>query len=151
MTADERDALQIFLRQVLQRSAVAKDPVAHNLIQQACAHHPDALYLLVQKALGCHLALQAALARNTELQSQLGLSGARSMPSAEVAVDSPVKTAPPGVSLWGAGMLGVLAGTAVGVVAGSWLLPDIDALTDILPSSSAWTDDLVDLDGDHWV
>ncbi|MEY3675138.1 MAG: hypothetical protein RJB47_1846 [Pseudomonadota bacterium] len=151
MTADERDALQIFLRQVLQRSAVAKDPVAHNLIQQACAHHPDALYLLVQKALGCHLALQAALARNTELQSQLGLSGARSMPSAEVAVDSPVKTAPPAVSLWGAGMLGVLAGTAVGVVAGSWLLPDIDALTDILPSSSAWTDDLVDLDGDHWV
>jgi|LauGreDrversion4_2_1035121.scaffolds.fasta_scaffold44241_3 hypothetical protein len=151
MTADERDALQIFLRQVLQRSAVAKDPVAHNLIQQACAHHPDALYLLVQKALGSHLALQAALARNTELQSQLGLSGARSMPSAEVAVDSPVKTAPPAVSLWGAGMLGVLAGTAVGVVAGSWLLPDIDALTDILPSSSAWTDDLVDLDGDHWV
>ena len=151
MTADERDALQIFLRQVLQRSAVAKDPVAHNLIQQACAHHPDALYLLVQKALGCHLALQAALARNTELQSQLGLSGARSMPSAEVAVDGPVKTAPPAVSLWGAGMLGVLAGTAVGVVAGSWLLPDIDALTDILPSSSAWTDDLVDLDGDHWV
>jgi len=151
MTADERDALQIFLRQVLQRSAVAKDPVAHNLIQQACAHHPDALYLLVQKALGSHLALQAALARNTELQSQLGLSGARSMPSAEVAVDSPVNTAPPAVSLWGAGMLGVLAGTAVGVVAGSWLLPDIDALTDILPSSSAWTDDLVDLDGDHWV
>jgi hypothetical protein len=151
MTADERDALQIFLRQVLQRSAVAKDPVAHNLIQQACAHHPDALYVLVQKALGSHLALQAALARNTELQSQLGLSGARSMPSAEVAVDSPVKTAPPAVSLWGAGMLGVLAGTAVGVVAGSWLLPDIDALTDILPSSSAWTDDLVDLDGDHWV
>ena len=151
MTADERDALQIFLRQVLQRSAVAKDPVAHNLIQQACAHHPDALYLLVQKALGSHLALQAALARNTELQSPLGLSGARSMPSAEVAVDSPVKTAPPAVSLWGAGMLGVLAGTAVGVVAGSWLLPDIDALTDILPSSSAWTDDLVDLDGDHWV
>ena len=151
MTADERDALQIFLRQVLQRSAVAKVPVAHNLIQQACAHHPDALYLLVQKALGSHLALQAALARNTELQSQLGLSGARSMPSAEVAVDSPVKTAPPAVSLWGAGMLGVLAGTAVGVVAGSWLLPDIDALTDILPSSSAWTDDLVDLDGDHWV
>jgi hypothetical protein len=151
MTADERDALQIFLRQVLQRSDVAKDPVAHNLIQQACAHHPDALYLLVQKALGSHLALQAALARNTELQSQLGLSGARSMPSAEVAVDSPVKTAPPAVSLWGAGMLGVLAGTAVGVVAGSWLLPDIDALTDILPSSSAWTDDLVDLDGDHWV
>ena len=151
MTADERDALQIFLRQVLQRSAVAKDPVAHNLIQQACAHHPDALYLLVQKALGCHLALQAALARNTELQSQLGLSGARSMPSAEVAVDGPVKTAPPAVSLWGAGMLGVLAGTAVGVVAGSWLLPDIDALTDILPSSSAWTDDLVDLDGDDWV
>jgi hypothetical protein len=151
MTADERDALQTFLRQVLQRSAVAKDPVAHNLIQQACAHHPDALYLLVQKALGSHLALQAALARNTELQSQLGLSGARSMPSAEVAVDSPVKTAPPAVSLWGAGMLGVLAGTAVGVVAGSWLLPDIDALTDILPSSSAWTDDLVDLDGDHWV
>ena len=151
MTADERDALQIFLRQVLQRSAVAKDPVAHNLIQQACAHHPDALYLLVQKALGSHLALQAALARNTELQSQLGLSGARSMPSAEVAVESPVKTAPPAVSLWGAGMLGVLAGTAVGVVAGSWLLPDIDALTDILPSSSAWTDDLVDLDGDHWV
>jgi hypothetical protein len=136
---------------VLQRSAVAKDPVAHNLIQQACAHHPDVLYLLVQKALGSHLALQAALARNTELQSQLGLSGARSMPSAEVAVDSPVKTAPPAVSLWGAGMLGVLAGTAVGVVAGSWLLPDIDALTDILPSSSAWTDDLVDLDGDHWV
>jgi hypothetical protein len=151
MTADERDALQTFLRQVLQRSAVAKDPVAHNLIQQACAHHPDALYLLVQKALGSHLALQAALARNTELQSQLGLSGARSMPSAEVAVDSPVNTAPPAVSLWGAGMLGVLAGTAVGVVAGSWLLPDIDALTDILPSSSAWTDDLVDLDGDHWV
>jgi hypothetical protein len=105
MTADERDALQIFLRQVLQRSAVAKDPVAHNLIQQACAHHPDALYSLVQKALGSHLALQAALARNTELQSQLGLSGARSMPSAEVAVDSPVKTAPPAVSLWGAGML----------------------------------------------
>jgi hypothetical protein len=151
MTADERDELQIFLRQVLQRAAIAKDPVANNLIQQACAHHPDALYLLVQKALGSHLALEAALVRNTELQSQLGLSGPPSTPSTEVAVDRPVKTAPPATSLWGAGMLGVLAGTAVGVVAGSWLLPDIKAWTDSLPSSSALTDDLVDLDGDHWV
>lgn len=151
MTADERDQLQFFLRQVLQRSAAAKDPVAHNLIQQACAQHPDALYVLVQTALGSRLALQAALQRNAELQTQLGLSGERSAPSDPTAVDSPVKPASPATSLWGAGMLGVLAGTAVGVVAGSWLLPDMDALTDMLPSSSALTDDLIDLDGDHWV
>ena len=151
MTADERDQLHIFLRQVLQRSAAAKDPVAHNLIQQACAQHPDALYVLVQTALGSRLALQAALDRNAELQTQLGLSGERSAPSAQAAVDGAVKPAPPATSLWGAGILGLMAGTAVGVVADSWLLPDVDALKDILPSSSAWTDDLVDLDGDHWV
>lgn len=100
MTALERDQLRQFLRQALQRPAPAKDPVAAQIIQEACAQHPDALYLLVQHAMA------------TQLASPL-----------------PQDTTPPsGQSVWGAGLMGAVAGTAVGLVAGSWLLPDMEDL-----------------------
>jgi hypothetical protein len=44
MTSAERDQLLFFLRQVLQRPAAGKDTVADQLIKEACAQHPDALY-----------------------------------------------------------------------------------------------------------
>jgi hypothetical protein len=140
MTSAERDQLLFFLRQVLQRPAAGKDTVADQLIKEACAQHPDALYLLVQRAMASHLALQAALDSN-----------AASKRLAPPTVGKPAHPAFPATSLWGSGVLGAIAGTAVGVVAGGWLFSDVDLMPDIIESASdAVTDDGLGLDGDDW-
>jgi hypothetical protein len=71
MTLEERDQLQVFLRQLVVARASPKDVAAETLIKQACAQQSDALYLLVQKAMGSDLALQLAMAKNAELQAKL--------------------------------------------------------------------------------
>jgi hypothetical protein len=151
MTSAERDQLLFFLRQVLQRPAAGKDTVADQLIKEACAQHPDALYLLVQRAMASHLALLAALDSNAALQSQLSQSLDPSKRLAPPTVGKPAHPAFPATSLWGSGVLGAIAGTAVGVVAGGWLFSDVDLMPDIIESASdAVTDDGLGLDGDDW-
>jgi hypothetical protein len=121
MTVDERDQLQTFLRQLLHSRAAPKDAVAEALIKEACSQHADALYLLVQRSMAADMALRAALAQNPEMRARLDQTGAASSP-------------------WGKGMLGIMASTAVGVVAGSLLL---EGMQDLM-------DDSLDLAGDDW-
>jgi hypothetical protein len=66
-------------------------------------------------------------------------------------VGKPAHPAFPATSLWGSGVLGAIAGTAVGVVAGGWLFSDVNLMPDIIESASdAVTDDGLGLDGDDW-
>jgi hypothetical protein len=123
MTLEERDQLQIFLRQLLFSRVVPKDVAAESLIKEACSQHADALYLLVQRAMTSELALQVALAKNAELQAKLD-------PLSEALKNSPPQPATVAPSPWGSGMLGSVASTAVGVVAGSLLFEGIQNLGD---------------------
>ena len=151
MTSAERDQLLFFLRQVLQRPAAGKDTVADQLIKEACAQHPDALYLLVQRAMASHMALQAALDSNAAWQSQLNQSLDPSKSIPPPTVGKPAHPAFPTTSLWASGVLGAIAGTAVGVVAGSWLFSDVDLVPGIVEAASdAVADDGLGLDGDDW-
>lgn len=106
MTPEERDQLQQFLRPLAQSRALSKDPVAESLIRQAFANHPDALYILVQRAMASDLALQAA-------------KNHPSTPATSTA-SSP----------WNSGLLGAMVGTTVGVVAGAILLDGIEDIFD---------------------
>jgi len=133
MTLEERDQLQNFLRQLLHSRAAPKDPAAESLIKEACSQHSDALYLLVQKAMASELALQLALTKNTQLQAKLDLLGNASNTTANqsgASINSPTQPAIATPSLWGSALLGSVAGTAVGVVAGSILLEGIQDLVD---------------------
>jgi hypothetical protein len=123
MTLEERDQLQNFLRQLRLSRAIPKDIAAESLIKEACSQNADALYLLVQRAMTSELALQAALAKNAELQEKLG-------PLSEALKNIPPQPATVAPSLWGYGMLGSVASTAVGVVAGSLLFEGIQSLGD---------------------
>ena len=133
MTSAERDQLLFFLRQVLQRPAAGKDTVADQLIKEACAQHPDALYLLVQRAMASELALQLAVAKNAELQAKLDPLVAASNTTAnqsEASIHRPPQPAIATPSLWGSALMGAVTGTAVGVVAGSILFEGIQDLVD---------------------
>jgi hypothetical protein len=133
MTLEERDQLQNFLRQLLLSRATPKDVAAETLIKQACSQQSDALYLLVQRAMASELALQVATAKNAELQTKLDQVGAASNTTAsqsEALNNSPPQPAIAAPSLWGSGMLGSVASTAIGVVAGSLLFESIQDLGD---------------------
>ena len=133
MTLEERDQLQNFLRQLLLSRATPKDVAAETLIKQACSQQSDALYLLVQRAMASELALQGAMAKNAELQTKLDQVGAASNTTAsqsEALNNSPPQPAIAAPSLWGSGMLGSVASTAIGVVAGSLLFESIQDLGD---------------------
>jgi hypothetical protein len=123
MTLEERDQLQNFLRQLLLSRSTAKDIAAETLIKQACSQQSDALYLLVQRAMASEMALQVAIEKNAELQAKLD-------PLSEALKNSPPQPATVAPSLWGSGMLGSVASTAVGVVAGSLLFEGIQSLGD---------------------
>lgn len=71
MTPQERELLTGFLQQLTQAQAGQKDAEADALIRDAAARQPDALYLLVQRALGLDCALQSAQAQVTTLQAQV--------------------------------------------------------------------------------
>jgi hypothetical protein len=85
MNATERDQLQQFLGALRQTRADPKDPVADALIREAVALQADAPYLLVQRAMGLGLALDAALARIQQLEAQCAEQAARLLSASTVA------------------------------------------------------------------
>ena len=133
MTLEERDQLQNFLRQLLLSRATPKDVAAETLIKQAWSQQSDARYLLVQRAMASELALKVAMAKNAELQTKLDQVGTASNTTAsqsEALNKSPLQPVVAAPSQWGSGMLGSVASTAVGVVAGSLLFEVIQDLGD---------------------
>jgi hypothetical protein len=70
MNASERDQLQQFLSALRQTRADPKDPTADGLIRDAFGAQTDAPYLLVQRAMGLGLALDAAQSRIAQLEAQ---------------------------------------------------------------------------------
>jgi hypothetical protein len=154
MTPQEREPLTAFLQQMTQAQAGQKDPEADALIREASSRQPDAAYLLVQRAMGLDYALQAALAQTAKLQAELDQlrSGTRSSfldnanawgrampapsptnvplaaaaPARVAAQPAPAAGAP--ASSWGSGILGTVATTAAGVVAGAFLYQGIQGL-----------------------
>jgi hypothetical protein len=152
MNIQEREQLNLFLQQLTRVQASQKDAEADALIREACARQPDAGYLLVQRAMQLEHALQSMKAQCSQLQVELdrARSGAqtsflsdanawgRAAPAAPLAPAAsspgpaiqPRAQAPtaPASSSWGSGILGSVATTAAGVVAGSFLFQGIENL-----------------------
>ena len=152
MSPAERELLTRFLEQLTTAQAGQKDADAERLIRDAVARQPDAAYLLVQRALQLDQAFQAAQAQATQLQTELDrtrTSGssflndpnawgsrphAAAAPAAaqQSASAGPARAgaAPPPArpSPWGTNLLGTMATTAAGVVAGSFLYQGIQGL-----------------------
>ena len=130
MTFEERDQLTRFLQLLTQAQAGAKDPEAQALIAGALARQPDAPYLLVQRV----LQLEHALRDATQKPSFVG--DANAWGRAPVASQPALAPAPVQMqqapaqqpSAWGSGLLGTVAMTAGGVVAGSLLAQGIGSL-----------------------
>ncbi len=101
MTLDERELLQKFLHDLIQVRVTHKDPVAEALIVQACTRQPDALYILVQRLLIAQRALDRLSNSNAKDQT----------PSSSVGASPSQQFLNPGL----------IASTALGVVAGSML------------------------------
>jgi len=155
MNLQERELLTHFLQQLMQAQAGQKDAVAEALIRDAAARQPDAVYLLVQRTMQLEQAMQIFQSQASKLQAEMEQmrSGARSglldqsntwgRPAVQAvtgtaaqsqiqpqALAHPVQapaaagTAPS----WGSGILGNVATTAAGVVAGSFLYQGIGNL-----------------------
>jgi hypothetical protein len=150
MNNQEREQLTHFLQQLTQAQAAQKDGEADALIREACLRQPDAAYLLVQRAMLLDHAVQDAQAQVSRLQDELSQARAgnngggfldanawgnsavtRTAPTAQAplypAAPAPAATAP-APSAWGSGMLGNIATTAAGVVAGGFLFQGIEHL-----------------------
>ena len=137
MTFEERDQLTRFLQLLAQAQAGPKDAEAQGLIAEACARQPDAAYLLVQRVLQLEHALKDAMRDATPKPSFVGDANAwghapiASQPSVQPPAQVPMQQAPmaaPQRSAWGSGLLGTVAMTAGGVVAGSLLAQGIGSL-----------------------
>ena len=165
MTLQERELLTSFLQQMTLAQAGQKDPEAEALIREASAKQPDTAYLLVQRSMGLEYALQAANAETARIQGELNQLRSTSSNSflnnanawgklpktnsalapaagSNVPIQSSSQPLPPSAatpaSSWGSGMLGTVATTAAGVVAGSFLFQGIQGLMGHHnPSSSA--------------
>jgi hypothetical protein len=156
MNLQERDQLNLFLQQLTQVQAGQKDADADALIREACARQPDAGYLLVQRAMQLEYALQGMKDKCAQLQAELdkarpatqggfmndanawgrpamapvapAAAGAPTLASAfQPRPQAPLPAAAP-ASSWGSGILGTVATTAAGVVAGSFLYQGIENL-----------------------
>lgn len=166
MNLQEREQLSLFLQQLTQVQANQKDAEADALIREACARQPDAGYLLVQRAMQLEHALQAMKAQSSQLQAELeqARAGAQSgfldnnayawgkqapAPAAPLApaaaqgaaIQPRAPTAAPAAgaaSSWGSGILGNVATTAAGVVAGSFLFQGIESLMGHHNPGGAW-------------
>ena len=171
MNPQERDMLVNFLRQLTLARAGNKDPEAETLIRDAFARQPDAAYLLVQRAMQLEYALDAIKAEADRLKRELeqtrqstsssfindpnawGSKAAAVPPAQSVSVTGQplpppsvpnrgAAPAPVAGSSWGGGMLGNVAATAAGVVAGSFLFQGIQNLMgDHKPPASASSHD----------
>jgi hypothetical protein len=144
MNPQEKAQLEQFLQQLNSTQAGAKDSDANTLIAESVKQQPDAAYLLVQRAMGLEMALQVAQKQMAEMQVQIDqtnkpssgfLSGINSWGRAAPAQGAPANAmaAKPAAgaaqqSAWGSGMLGAIATTAVGVVAGSMLYQGIQSM-----------------------
>lgn len=151
MNNQEREHISRFLNQLgeIKLSAENKDLEAEQLIRSATANQPDAVYLLVQRALLLEQALQTAKGQLADLQNQLQnrpsaatggfldndpwgqtATKSRPVPGAERYAMPQTNQQPP-VSAFGGGassFLGNVATTAAGVVAGSFLFQGIENL-----------------------
>ena len=128
MNRHERDDLLQFLQPLLRTRAADKDFAAETLILEQCARQPDALYLLVQRAMALESALKASQARIAEQQGALA---AHAVTQDAVRDTTLVRAQPSDRSGgWGRGLLaqagaiGTAAalGVTVGVVTGGLLL-----------------------------
>lgn len=156
MNPDEKKLLTKFLAQLENIRGLAKDPEAEQLIARAAQIQPDALYLLVQKALLQEQGLRAAQARIEQLEDQLRRarnSGLTAAPGGFLGHDPwaqhPTTTgsAPllragqpasgtganplPGSTPMGGGFgsfLGAAAATAAGVAGGAFLFHGLESL-----------------------
>lgn len=149
MNTEERRLLTEFLDQLAQVKGFAKDPDADSLIASAAARQPDAVYLLVQKALLQEQALNAARTQIGQLQTQLDQARSRNAaprgggflgndPWATPARPAPAPAAAPWPgaapapqSGFGGGMgsfLGTAAATAAGIAGGAFLFQGIENL-----------------------
>lgn len=144
MNPQEKVQLEQFLQQLNSTQAGAKDSDANALIAESVKQQPDAAYLLVQRAMGLEMALQVAQKQMADMQAQIDqtskpsgfLSGINSWGRAAPAQGAPgnaMAAARPAAgaaqpSSWGSGMLGAIATTAVGVVAGSMLYQGIQSM-----------------------
>lgn len=147
MNAQEREKLARFLQQLAQAQAGPKDLEAERLIADACRSQPDAHYLLVQRNLLLEQALEGAQAEVARLRSEQSAAPAAGAfldsnawggrPAAATAVARPPayaaapvapSAAPAASSFFGSGLLGNVATTAAGVVAGSFLFQGIEHL-----------------------
>ena len=145
MNPQEKVQLEQFLQQLNSTQAGAKDSDANALITESVKKQPDASYLLVQRAMGLEMALQVAQKQMADMQAKIDqtnkpssgfLSGINSwgraapsqgMPSNAMAAARPAAGAAQ-PSAWGSGMLGAIATTAIGVVAGSMLYQGIQSM-----------------------
>jgi len=155
MNLQERELLTHFLQQLTQAQAGQKDAEAEALIRDAAARQPDAAYLLVQRTMQLEQAVQIVQSQASKLQAEMEQmrSGTRSgfldqgntwgRPAVQAA---PGMAAPPQIQpqaqahplqappaagaapSWGSGILGNVATTAAGVVAGSFLFQGIGNL-----------------------
>jgi hypothetical protein len=144
MNPQEKAQLEQFLQQLNSTQAGAKDSDANALIAESVKQQPDAAYLLVQRAMGLEMALQVAQKQMADMQAQINqtskpsgfLSGINSWGRAAPTQAAPANAmgaARPAAgaaqpSSWGSGMLGAIATTAVGVVAGSMLYQGIQSM-----------------------
>jgi hypothetical protein len=149
MNSQEKVQLEQFLQQLNSTQAGTKDSDANALIAESVKQQPDASYLLVQRAMGLEMALQVAQKQMAEMQAKIDqanqankpssgfLSGinswGRAAPTATQSTPSNAMAARPAAgaaqpSAWGSGMLGAIATTAVGVVAGSLLYQGIQSM-----------------------
>ena len=144
MNPQEKVQLEQFLQQLNSTQAGAKDSDANALIAESVKKQPDASYLLVQRAMGLDMALQVAQKQMADMQAQIDqtskpsgfLSGINSWGRAAPAQGAPANAmaaARPAAgaaqpSAWGSGMLGAIATTAIGVVAGSMLYQGIQSM-----------------------
>ena len=135
MTPHEKELLQKFLNELNNTSVQQKDSDAYTLITESAKKQPDALYLLVQRSMGLEIALQVAQKQMAELQS----NSSAAKPASSFLSDNNAwgrQAVPAGAqartgaqpSAWGSGMLGAIATTAIGVVAGSMLYQGIQSM-----------------------
>jgi uncharacterized protein len=147
MTLQEKELLERFLNQLAAARPGVKDPEAEALIRDAVARQPDAAYLLVQRAIQLEQALQVTQVQAQTLQSELdqlrpahrggflsdptwGSSAPATSAQGAGNLRQAAPTARPPLSgAWSSGgLLGNIASTAAGVVAGSFLFQGIDRL-----------------------